>query len=326
MPDTATTAPSRRVRVVVDTDTGIDDALALVWLATRGDVEIVAVGSTHGNCRADQAAVNALRVLEACGGAPIPVAEGRPGPLSGDATFASHVHGSDGLGDAGLAPPAGRVSGESAVDQLVRLGREHPGQLDLLALGPLTNLGAALSLDPCALARYRSVVIMGGAGVARPAGVPDPTVGGDHNTEHDPVAAVRVYDAGGATMVGTDVTLPVRLTSDDLDRIASATSACGRLIASALPSYVRFHEPQFGPRTCCAHDALAAAVLTDPDRVTDWAVGEVAVAEHTAGARAILHRRPDGRSRSVVAMDGRWVLDRLVATLTRSSTGGPVAP
>jgi purine nucleosidase len=86
MPDTATTAPSRRVRVVVDTDTGIDDALALVWLATRGDVEIVAVGSTHGNCRADQAAVNALRVLEACGGAPIPVAEGRPGPLSGGAT------------------------------------------------------------------------------------------------------------------------------------------------------------------------------------------------------------------------------------------------
>jgi purine nucleosidase len=320
MPVAPTPTPSSRVRVVVDTDTGIDDALALVWLATRADVEIVAVGSTHGNCRADQAAVNALRVLEACG-ATAPVAEGRPGPLSGNAVLASHVHGHDGLGDAGLAPPAGHPSGESAVDQLVRLGREHPGELDLLALGPLTNLGAALALDPRALAPYRSIVVMGGAGAGRAAGVPDPTIGGDHNTDHDPVAAVRVYDAVGVTMVGTDVTLPVRFTGDDLDRIASAPTAHGQLVGAALPYYIRFHEPQFGPRTCCAHDALAAAVLTDPELVTEFAVGEIAVAEHAAGARAILHRRPEGRSRAVVALDARSVLDRLIAALVGSSAG-----
>src|SRR5579862_7339700 len=134
--------------------------MALVWLATHPGVELVAVGSTHGNCRADQAAVNALRVLEACGRGDVPVAVGEPVPAAGEATFATHVHGADGLGDAGLPPPAGRPSDEGAVDQLVRLGREAPGALDLLALGPLTNLAAALERDADALARYRSVTVM----------------------------------------------------------------------------------------------------------------------------------------------------------------------
>jgi purine nucleosidase len=307
---------ARPLRVVVDTDTGIDDAMALVWVAAHPDVDLVAVGSTHGNCRADQAAVNALRVLEACGRGDVPVAVGEPGPVTGNASFATHVHGTDGLGDAGLPPPLGQPSGETATEQLIRLGRSEPGHLDLLALGPLTNLAAALARDAGSLSRYRSVVVMGGAGGERPAGAPDPTLGvGDPNTDHDPVATARVAAAVALTMVGVDVTLPVRLTADDLERVARAASPCGRLLARALPHYVRFHAAQFGPRTCCAHDVLAAAVLTDPACVTQWVHGEVRVVNDATGHRAVIAPDQSGRSRAVGAITGREVIDRLLDAL-----------
>ncbi len=309
-----------RSRVLVDTDTGIDDAMALVWLATHPGVNLVAVGSTHGNCRADQAAVNALRVLEACGRDGVPVAVGEPGPVGGDATFATHVHGTDGLGDAGFPPPTGRPTGEGAIDQLLRVGREEPGEVDLLALGPLTNLAAALARDPDALARYRSVTVMGGAGPAAtdgiPAGAPDPTLGvGDPNTAHDPVATARVATTSPLTLVGVDVTLGIRFIASDLERIERAATPQGRLFAGAVPHYVRFHAARFGPGTCCLHDAVAAAALTDPDLVTAWVHGEVRVVDDATGGRAVLAPREGGPSRAVQAVKGRTVIERLLASL-----------
>jgi len=304
------------VRVVVDTDTGIDDAMALVWLATHQAVDLVAVGSTHGNCRTDQAAVNALRVLDAFGRSDVPVAVGEAAPRSRPATFATHVHGADGLGDAGLPLPSSRPSAEPAVDQIVRLGREEPGRLDLLALGPLTNLAAALAQDPHALSRFRSVVVMGGAGTALPAGGPDPTLGvGDPNTDHDPEATEYVARSVPLTLVGVDVTIAIRLDGADLERVRQAASPHGRLIARALPHYVNFHAAQFGPRTCCAHDVMAAAALTDPQWVTAWAHGDVHVADNGTGHRAVVVPRAGGPSRAVSAMDGRAVIDRLLEVL-----------
>jgi purine nucleosidase len=312
---------TRRRRVVVDTDTGIDDAKALVWLATHPGVDLVAVGSTHGNCRADQAAVNALRVLEACGRGDVPVAVGEAVPVAGDASFATHVHGDDGLGDAGLPAPVGRPTSEPATDQIVRLGREQPAELDLLALGPLTNLAAALERDADALARYRSVTVMGGAGTDLPPGAPDPTDGvGDPNTAHDPLATARVAAVCPLTMVGVDVTLGVRLSAADLARMARAATPQGRLVAAAVPHYVRFHEARFGPATCCAHDVMAAAVLTDPDVVPRWARGEVRVVEDATGGRAVLVRDERGASCAVEALDGRAVVEGLLAALERPRT------
>ena len=307
---------AERLRVVVDTDTGIDDAMALVWLATHPGVDLVAVGSTHGNCRADQAAANALRVLEACGRGAVPVAVGEPGPLAGAATFAIHVHGADGLGDAGLPPPVGRPTGESAVEQLLRVGRSEPGAVHLLALGPLTNLAAALAQDGDALSRYRSVVVMGGAGTVAPDDAPDPTLGvGDPNTAHDPTATAGVAAACPLTMVGVDVTLGIRLTSGDLARLEGSATPQGRLLARAVPYYVRFHAARFGPGTCCLHDAIAAAALTDPGLVTRWVEGEVRVVDDATGGRAVVVPTAGGPSRAVGAVDGRAVIERLLGAV-----------
>jgi inosine-uridine nucleoside N-ribohydrolase len=113
----------------------------------------------------------------------------------------------------------------------------------------------------------------------------------------------------------SDVTIGIRFTGDDLDRLATATGPAGVLLSRALPYYVAFHQAQFGPRTCCAHDAVAAAVLTDPGLVTGWAHGEVAVVERDRRSRAVLRPQPEGRSRAVATMDGRALLDRLVVIL-----------
>lgn len=148
-------------RLVLDVDVGIDDALMILMLLSDPRVEIVAVGSTHGNCSAEQASINALRVLEAVGAGTVPVSLGLESPLD-TPHKASWVHGHDSLADIGLPLPHGSVTGESAPDQLGRLGNERPGELDLIAVGALTNLAAAMQRDPEVLHRYRSVTWLGG--------------------------------------------------------------------------------------------------------------------------------------------------------------------
>ena len=141
-------------RIVVDTDTGIDDAHSLLYLAGRQDASIEAVTSVYGNCTQDDSLRN-IAYVQRLLGLDVPLARGADGPLEGEPHIARHVHGRDGLGDRGYERPEPRVVGETAAELLVRLGRESPGELDLLALGPLTNLALALRLDPQARPPYQ---------------------------------------------------------------------------------------------------------------------------------------------------------------------------
>src|SRR5262245_55001337 len=134
-------------RVLVDTDIGIDDALALLYLAGRPDAEIVAVTSVFGNC-AEEDAVRNIGYVKRLLNLSVPVARGAAEPLSGTPRFTRHAHGDDGLGDRGFDRPMPPVVNETAAELLVRMADERPGELDLLALGPLTNLALALRTDP----------------------------------------------------------------------------------------------------------------------------------------------------------------------------------
>lgn len=318
--------------VVLDTDVGIDDAIAIVYLAARRDVEIVALGSVHGNCSATDAAQNALRVLELCGLPHVPVACGAEQPIEQPLRLAPFVHGVDGLGDVGFPPPQGACSGEDAVDQLLRLASERPGELDLVAVGPLTNLGLAVRRDPDVLARYRSVTIMGGSG-------PFPRLGVlrevDANIDHDKLAAQLVFSAPRTlmTMVGVNVCTPTVLDEDAFAEIAAADTPQARFATSILAFYLDFYRYKWGRRVCPQYDALTAAIAVEPGYVTAAIDGPVNVIDDGAIGRAWLMRREDGGpldvpvaeappTRVATAVDG----DRFNADLVRALTTPLPAP
>ena len=122
--------------ILLDCDTGIDDALTVLYLAAlvrAGEAELVAAGTVHGNVAADVGALNTLRVLERAGLPGVPVAVGAIAPMAQPARYAHEFHGTDGLGDSGLAEPAGRLAEVSAPEQIIRLARARPGERGLVA-------------------------------------------------------------------------------------------------------------------------------------------------------------------------------------------------
>jgi len=249
-------------QLVLDVDVGIDDALMMLMLLSEPAVEIVAVGSTHGNCTAVDAAQNALRVLEAMGAANVPVALGPESPLDRPHR-ASHVHGEDGLADLGLPRPNAQVTGESSPDQLVRLGSERPGELDLIAVGPLTNLAAALALDPKSLHRYRSITWLGGVSLAPES---EPVIDYfDANTLADPDAARAVFSSDvPLTVIPIDLSYRAVLSDAHLDVIRTGDTPQAHFAWQILPFYCDFHEPLLGRWTACMHDPIAGAIAIDP--------------------------------------------------------------
>jgi purine nucleosidase len=308
-----------RHKLVLDMDVGIDDAIAILYLAAEPDAEIVALGSVHGNIDAPQAALNALRVLEVCGLHTVPVAVGAERPLARDLQLATHVHGNDGLGNTALPLPRRQPSGETAADQLLRLAHAYPGELDLLAVGPLTNLALGLQHDPLLLTRFRTVVIMGGAGLE-----PEPEtplIGYDANIDHDPEAADLVFAAPGQrVMVGINVTIPTVLSGAALAQVAAATTPQGRFAWRILPGYLDVYEQRLGYRGCSMHDPLAAGIALYPDLATTCVDGAVEIISTARGARAVLRRQPQNPQRPptrvVMAADGPRYIARLVAALT----------
>jgi len=243
------------IPVVVDCDTGVDDALALLYLAADPGVELVAIGTVDGNVPALLGAQNCLRVLDAAGCGPVPVALGCDRPLLEPPQYAEHFHGRDGLGDSFLPPSTRALSSEPAVEQLTRLARSRPGELTLLAIGPLSNIAVALMLEPELPALLREIVVMGGA-VACP-GNQSPWA--EFNIAHDPEAAEMVLRAGWnqLTLVGLDATGQAILRPPAFARIATCDSGPARFASRIL----RQQMERNGEFELC--DPLAAAICAD---------------------------------------------------------------
>lgn len=253
------------MRIILDTDPGVDDALAIMYLAAQEDAEIVAVGSVHGNVPAPLAAQNALRVLELVN-ISVPVAIGAAKPLAQPLETAEFVHGADGLGGRAGAAPRGKPVSISAAEQLVRLARAEPGELTLLALGPLTNIALAVLLEPDLPRLLRSVVIMGGA-VTVPGNI---TPYADANFYHDPEAADLVLGAGfpDLTLVALDATEQARAGAEWLRAVGSLNGPKATFANGLLEHYAGFYSRMFGTTSCTLHDPLAAAVMLDPKLAT----------------------------------------------------------
>ena len=276
--------------LILDMDVGVDDAIAIMYLAGHPEVHIAALGSVPGNAEAPLAADNARRVLELCGLGDVPVAVGAWRPLAQRLETAGSVHGDDGLGNTDQPPPRRGPTGEHAVDQLIRLAHERPGRYDLLATGPLTNLGAALVMDRDLPRLIRSVTVMGGSAD----GVGNASANGEANIWHDPEAAELVFQAGWPiTMVGLDVTMATRLEEPELSAIAASQSPQARFATAILAHYLGIHELGLARRICPLHDPLAAGIAVDPSlivRAVDTGV-QVSRDGQTRGM-TVIDRRP----------------------------------
>lgn len=289
------TAPEARRRVVVDTDTGIDDALALLYLAARPDVSITAVTAVFGNCAVDDALRNIGVVLRTAGLADVPVARGAAGPLDGGAPhLADYVHGRDGFGDLGLPRPLPEVVDPSAAELIVATADAEPGVHDLLVLGPATNVGLALEIDPLVLTKYRSTVVMGGSGPFPPLGVAQIV---DANTANDPLAARAMYAAPRSllVMVGVNVGADTIVDEGHVARLHASATDAGRLSAALLESYMDFYRYVWGRRVSPAWDGLAAGLLVEPAWITEHEDGPVDVVPDGPRHRAHLLRTADGK-------------------------------
>jgi purine nucleosidase len=255
--------------IFVDVDTGIDDAMALIYLLASADADVVGIASTGGNIHVEQVCANNLGLLELCRAPAIPVSKGADEPLRGHWPHSSKFHGPKGLGYADL-PATGRVlTGHDATAAWVSAAHAHPGELVGLVTGPLTNLALALRAEPALPRMLRRLVIMGGAfgGEANPMA--------EWNIRVDPEAAGEIF-AGWAgqqqlpIVCGLDLTRRVAMTPDVLARLAAAAgpSPLIPVIEDAMRFYFESHEARGHGYVAFMHDPLAAAAALDPRLIT----------------------------------------------------------
>ncbi len=248
-------------KVILDTDPGIDDAMAIAYAVAHPDIDLLALTTIFGNVNVDEATRNALQLLEYLGSS-AEVAAGESGPVAIAANPPSYaVHGHNGLGGVEMPAPTRAPLALSAADYLVERTREHPGEVTICAVGPLTNLARALERDPTIVRRVRQVVVMGGAlhvpGNVSPAA--------EANFWNDPHAADTVLGADWPVILAPlDATQPVVLGNDFFAELAEIEPVAGGLLARMAAFYTRFYRNHVGLDGCVPHDVMALAWLTMP--------------------------------------------------------------
>jgi purine nucleosidase len=254
-------------RIIIDTDPGIDDSLAILLALASPEVTLEGLTVVHGNCSAEQGTRNALSILELAGAGYVPVATGCDLPLVQPSLLAPETHGGQGLGYAMLPEPLTRPTVQHACDFLIERIMSSPGEITLVALGPLTNVAMALRLEPRIAQNVREVVIMGGA--IRHEGNTTPMA--EFNTFVDPHAAHIVYHSGmPITLVPLDVTYQVILTHADVARLRGLPSPIPQFIEDATRFYMEFHDEYQKIEGCVINDPLALALTFAPDLCDYW--------------------------------------------------------
>ena len=227
-------------RVIIDCDPGIDDTAAILLALASPELEVVAVTTTYGNASVETCTANARRVLSLAGRSDIPVFMGAGKPLLRPANegWASHIHGGDGLGGVigdGSDAPSGQFQEKHATLAITEAVMGAPGELTILALGRMTNVALALSLEPRIAGEVEEIVVMGGA-VTVPGNVSGVATA---NLHEDPEAAAIVYRSGApVAQVGLDVCNRVTVSPAQLEAIAEAGSRATQLLSEAT-AYLR---------------------------------------------------------------------------------------
>lgn len=306
--------------LLIDTDPGADDALAILMALRSSEVEVAALTTVAGNLAIEHTTRNALAVLDAAGASDVPVHAGAGAGLLGPPAGASHIHGEDGLGDAGLSSRR-TPDPTPALEATLRLLRERGPEIVWVALGPLTNVAMAVLVDARACRSVRRLVVMGGVAD----GIGNATPAAEFNLWADPEAARIVLRAGlPIRMVGWDVARrDALLTGADRDLLAASTDPAGRFAAAATGRLFEFTSQREPLGTMDLPDPATMATILDPD-VASWRECHVDVecsGALTRGALVIDHWGTTGQ-RANVALCTRVDADRFRALTLDLLTGG----
>ena len=252
-------------QVIVDTDPGIDDAMALLYLRASPSIAIAAITTVFGNASVEVTTRNAGYLANRFG-IDAPVIAGAAGPLLSERTpFPVHVHGHNGLGDVAIPDKSLRAPTAGIAHELfAELIRAAPNQITVLTLGPLTNLALALRHDPGIAQLVKRVVVMGGAfGWGSRRGNVSPVA--EANIRSDPHAADEVFAASWpVTVVGLDVTMRCIFSTEDARALAKQGGEGGRFLWDISRDYEAMYGKYDGIKGCCLHDVGAAVYVVEP--------------------------------------------------------------
>lgn len=314
-------------RILIDTDPGIDDALALLLAFASPEIKVEAITAVSGNVNVEQTSYNALALSEFFGRPDVPVARGSALPLFRSPVDAGYYHGKNGIGEVTLPAPRGTVVAQRAVDLIVQKVMDAPGELTLVALGPLTNLAMALRLEPAIAQAVREVVIMGGALRSRG----NITPAGEFNIVADPHAADIVFHAGWPIrLVSLDVSNLVLLREEHIQHLRQTRSAIAEFIKQMIDYNATRHAVSQGFPGFPMHDPLCLSVVMRPDFIV-WEDVYVAVevqGSHTLGETVAYFpeygtaapHAPNVRASVRVDAEGflEWYVERVYQYLVRA--------
>lgn len=285
-------------RLVIDTDPGVDDAHAILAAFAHPRARIEAITTVAGNVPLDQTTANTCTILDVLE-QDVPVYPGCGSPMVADRVDAAYYHGADGLGESGYPPSPRRVEDEHAVNALIRMANQAPGELTLVAIGPLTNVALALRLDPTLPGKVHQLVVMGGC-VRGPGNV---TPAAEFNVYCDPEAAAVVLGAWpGLTLVPWEAARDYAFSAEQLEALLSIDSPRAELFRRVTRLVIGVNEKLGRGRTLYVPDLLAVAVALEPgilQHVETHAVLVETAGKHTRGHTTVDWLNRTGREPNV---------------------------
>ncbi|KRM04646.1 purine nucleosidase [Lentilactobacillus farraginis DSM 18382 = JCM 14108] len=256
-------------KMILDLDTGIDDAMAIAYAVADPDVDLIGIIGSYGNVYVEDGVQNSLKILELLGATDVPVYQGLAHSSESDhfdrMPVSAQIHGENGIGDVDLPTPARKPETGDAIDFFIDAVKKYGKDLILVPTGPLTNLDAAIKKAPEIADEIGNVTLMGGA-VTVPGNV---TNVAEANIQQDASAANNVFRKVPLTQVGLDVTLRTLLTKKETQQWRDLGTKSGRAFADIVDYYIKAYEVTSPDLHGCAlHDPFAVGVAINPDFVS----------------------------------------------------------
>ncbi len=257
-----------RKKIILDVDPGHDDAIAILLAGKSEGIDLLGITVVAGNAPLDRTVRNALTICDIAGLGHVPVHRGMDRPLLRDLVTAPEIHGESGLGGPELPVPRLECRSAHAVDFIVETVCRFPGEVTLVATGPLTNIAMAFLVAPHIKAKVKEIVLMGGA-----IGLGNVTPAAEFNVYVDPEAADIVFRSGlPITMLPLELTHQALITAEDRAAIRKIGTRLAGVVADLLEFFSSTYEKVFGMKGAPLHDPCTIALLVDPTLVETQAM------------------------------------------------------